>query len=203
MQAYMKSSMPFLGVQKPARTSALRPLLSGYRPSTRATWESDVRAVWDGAEFREERYAAIALSAVRAADDWQDVATLALYRHLITTGAWWDLVDEVAVRRVGPILRADRVAVTPVMRAWAGDDDLWLRRTAIICQVTARHDVDHALLHEVVDVNAADRSFFIRKAIGWALRDHARYDVTWVRALLDEMGERLSPLSRREAEKHL
>ena len=203
MQAYMKSSMPFLGVQKPARTNALRPVLSAYRPSSRTEWERDVRAVWDSAEFREQRYAAIALSEVRPARDWQDVNTLTLYRHLISSGAWWDLVDEVATHRVGPILRADREAVTPVMRAWSRDDDLWLRRTSIICQVTGRDDVDQALLREVIELNAGDQDFFIRKAIGWALRDHARHDPDWVRALLDDLRDRLSPLSRREAAKHL
>jgi 3-methyladenine DNA glycosylase AlkD len=203
MQAYMKSAMPLLGVQKPARTAALRPLLAAYRPVSRAVWERDVRQVWDGAEFREQRYAAIALSGVRAADAWQDVETLALYRHLITTGAWWDLVDEVAIQRVGRVLRADRAGVTPVIRAWAVDEDRWLRRAAIICQVTARGDVDQSLLRTTIEVNADDRDFFIRKAIGWALREHARHDAAWVRRLLDDMGERLSPLTRREAAKHL
>jgi 3-methyladenine DNA glycosylase AlkD len=203
MQAYMRSSMPFLGVQKPARTAALQPVLSAYRPQSRPGWERDVRAVWDTAEFREQRYAAIALSGVRPARDWQDVDTLVLYQHLISSGSWWDLVDEVATRRVGPILRADREAVAPVVRTWASDDDRWLRRTAIICQVAGRGDVDQELLRQVIELNTGDRDFFIRKAIGWALRDHARHNPDWVRALLDELGDRLAPLSRREAAKHL
>ncbi len=69
--------------------------------------------------------------------------------------------------------------------------------------MTGRDDVDQALLREVIELNAGDQDFFIRKAIGWALRDHARHDPDWVRALLDDLRDRLSPLSRREAAKHL
>ncbi len=58
-----------------------------------------------------------------------------LFRHLVVTGAWWDLVDEVATHLVGPALIAHRPELTAVLRDWARDDDLWVRRTSVICQV--------------------------------------------------------------------
>ena len=202
-QAYMKSSMPYHGVTAPRLKQVLRPILAAYRPADRHEWEADVRVLWDEATHREERYAATALARHRTARPWQDPAVLDLYRHLVVTGAWWDHVDEIASHLVGGVLGGHRDDVTPVMRAWAVDDDLWVRRTAVLCQVNHRADTDADLLRDVVESNVDDRSFWLRKAIGWALREHAKTDPDWVRAEVDRLGDRLSGLSRREALRHL
>jgi 3-methyladenine DNA glycosylase AlkD len=202
-QAYMKSAMPCHGVPSPRLRQALRPILAAYAPDSRDAWEATVRELWDGATHREERYAATALARHRAARPWQDVDTLPLYRHLVVTGAWWDHVDEVAAHLVGGVLAEHRDAVAPVMRAWARDDDLWVRRTAVLCQLRHRQDTDTDLLREVVACNVDDRSFWLRKAIGWALREYSRTDPGWVRAEVDRLGDRLSGLSRREAMRRL
>jgi 3-methyladenine DNA glycosylase AlkD len=204
-QAYMKSAMPFRGIGSPALKALLRPVLAdpAYRITDRQEWEATVRELWDGATHREERYAAIALTDHRAYRAWQDPHALPLYEHLVTTGAWWDLVDPVASERVGPILLRDPERVAPVVRGWASSDDLWLRRAAIISQLKARERTDTSLLRACVEVNLDDPSFWIRKAIGWALRQYARTDPTWVRAEVERWGPRLSGLSRREALRHL
>lgn len=201
-QAYMKSWMPFHGIGKPALTAALRPLLRAWRPDRR-TWEGTVRALWDQATHREEWYAALALARHRPVREWLDSHSLPLWRHLVVTGAWWDVVDEVAAHLVGGALARDRVAATPVVRAWATDEDLWLRRTAVLAQLRHGADTDLDLLSYAVEQNAADPSFWLRKAIGWSLRQHARTDPDWVRAEVDRLDGRLSGLSRREATKHL
>jgi 3-methyladenine DNA glycosylase AlkD len=201
MQAYMKSTMPFRGVQTPDRTRLMRGIVATWTPPDRATWEATIRALWDGAAFREERYAAIDLCAHRSARRWHDAATLPLYEHLIVTGAWWDHVDAVAIHFVGPILRADHGDVAPTIRRWAIDDDRWLRRSAIIVQNGAKRSTDTQLLTEAIECNIADVDFFIRKGIGWALREYAKTDPDWVRTFVT--GHELAPLSRREAMKHL
>jgi 3-methyladenine DNA glycosylase AlkD len=167
-----------------------------------------VRDLWDHATHSEERYAATALTGHRAYRAWQDPDTLPLYRHLVVTGAWWDHVDEVASNRIGPILLSHRDisqtdVVTPLVAQWATDDDQWLRRTAIISQLTFKERTDLGLLRATIEPNLDDTSFWIRKAIGWALRQYARTDPDWVRATVAEYDGRLSGLSRREALKHL
>jgi 3-methyladenine DNA glycosylase AlkD len=204
MQAYMKSAMPYYGVPSPARRVISRAVRTRHPFDDRARWERAIRRLWDEAEHREERYVAIDLTDRRP---WQDAGTIPLYRHLIVTGAWWDFVDEVAIRRVGPILRADPIPVGATLRAWAVEEDLWLRRSAIIAQVGSKSATDTALLTEVIDANLGDhaleRNFFIRKGIGWALREHAKTDPQWVRAFVDARTGRLSALSIKEATKHL
>jgi len=203
MQSYMKSAMPFLGVAKPARTAALRPVLSAHPPRDRATWEATIRTLYDDATYREERYAALAVLVVRPARAWHDLALVPLIEHLVVTGAWWDLVDEVAGHTVAPLHRTHPAAMAPVIRGWAVHQDLWLRRTAVLSQLGSKLETDRVLLADVIDANADSREFFLRKAIGWALRDLAHRDPDWVRAFLESRGDRLSPLSRREAAKHL
>ncbi len=208
-QRYMKSVMPYRGLTSPELRVLLRPLLAdaSLAPASREAWEADVRALWDDAAYREERYAALALTGHRAARAWQDPHSLGVYRHLVETGAWWDYVDVVAADRVGPILLRHRVFVTPMMRAYAVDEHLWVRRTAILAQLKHREETDLDLLCDVIDANLEESrygsEFFIRKAIGWALRQHARVEPEWVRGFVEARGDRLSGLSRREALKHL
>jgi 3-methyladenine DNA glycosylase AlkD len=202
-QAYMKSAMPHRGISRPELKALLRPLLATYAPAGRGEWERDVRDLWDGAGFREERYAAITLARHRKARGWQDVDTLDLYRHLVVTGAWWDLVDEIAAHLVGGVLSTHRAEATPVLRSWATDDDLWLRRTAVLAQLRHRADTDVDLLRFAIESNVDDPSFWLRKAIGWALRSYAATDPDRVRAEVIRLDGRLSGLSRREALKHL
>lgn len=89
------------------------------------------------------------------------------------------------------------------MRAWAVEDDLWLRRAALLCQLTHKEDTDRELLRYVIQANVDDTSFWLRKAIGWALRQFARTDPDWVREEVARLEPRISGLSRREALKHV
>lgn len=202
-QRYMKSAIPYHGLTTPELRTLLRPHLKEFRPLDRADWERTVRHFWDDATHREERYAAIALARHRTARQWQDVDTLELHRHLVVTGAWWDVVDVIAQHLVGAVLAADRPAATPVLRTWAVDHDLWLRRTSVTCQLAHGSDTDLDLLTFAIERNLDDPSFWLRKAIGWALRQYARVDPEWVRAYVASLGDRLSGLSRREATRHL
>ena len=200
MQAYMKSTMPYLGVPVPGVRRIVRAAAKLRPPATTDQLAATAAALWREASYREERYAATALLDVPAARRLRTTALLPLYCEMITTGAWWDHVDEVA-HRIGELLVAHPSEVRPVVRAWARDPDRWLRRASVICQVGLRSATDTELLSDAIVANLGDRDFFLRKAVGWALRDYARTEPDWVRAFV--AGHELSPLSRREALKHL
>ncbi len=205
----MKSAMPYRGVTSPQLRRLLRPILNdpAHQLATREQWEHTVRALWDEASHREERYAATALSRHRYYRSHQDSDTIPLYRHMIVTGAWWDHVDEIAAHLVGGILLAYPSSEQPRMRDWAHADDLWLRRTAILSQLRFATQTSRPLLEATIEANLLGSpfgsEFFIRKAIGWALRQYARTDPAWVAGYVTQLGDRLAPLSRREATKHL
>ncbi|MBA3782239.1 MAG: DNA alkylation repair protein [Nocardioides sp.] len=206
-QAYMKSAMPCRGLTAPELRALLRPILAGHRIPDPSTWEDTTRALWDGATHREEWYAALALLRHRYYRGWHGPELLDLYVHLVRTGRWWDVVDEIASHLVGDVLAVHRAQVTPVIRAWAVDDDLWVRRTSVIAQLGHKEATDTHLLEEVLSDNLEGSphgsEFFIRKAVGWALREYARTDPAWVLDFVDTHADRLSGLSRREALKHL
>ncbi len=208
-QRYMKSAMPYHGITSTELTRLLRPLLTDerWRLPSRDTWEDTARSLWDNATHREQRYAVQALLRHRTYRAWQDPALLPLLRHCISTGAWWDHVDDLAAHHVGDLLLHHREEITPVLRTWMAGDDLWLRRAAIISQLGHKAQTDTDLLSDAIDANqegtAYGTTFWIRKAIGWALRQHARTDPDWVRAFVESRGPRLSGLTRREARKHI
>src|SRR5436309_10243960 len=136
MQAYMKSAMPYHGVQTAAQRRVFRAAFADHPVGSFDPWRATILALWREAGHREERYAATALAGDRRYRAHRtSVAALPLYRELIVTGAWWDLVDPVATGPLGELLAAHRAAVTPALLAWSRAPDRWLRRAAIISQV--------------------------------------------------------------------
>ncbi len=199
MQAYMKSAMPFRGVAKPARERLLRELVGDHPVPDAPALLAAVRDLWDHAAYREERYLALALAWRHRG--WAEASWVTdLFQGWIVDGAWWDFTDEIATRHAGPLVRAH--GMQPLMRAWSVHPDRWLRRTSVICQLGAKADTDLGLLTDAIEANIDDPDFFLRKGIGWALRQHARIDPGWVLGFVDAHPG-LSPLSRREALKHL
>ncbi|WP_426560376.1 DNA alkylation repair protein [Angustibacter sp. McL0619] len=199
MQRYMKSAMPYLGVRMPAVRAVVRDLTKAEPPALQVIHDA-AATLWREAGHREERYAATALTGLPAAR--AELSLLPLHTEMIVTGAWWDHVDGVS-GRIGDTLAVHPTAVRPLVISWTTDADLWLRRTSIICQLGAKGSTDLELLSSAIDANLDDREFFIRKAIGWALRQYARTDPDWVWRFVTDRAERISPLSRREALKHL
>ncbi|MEW5740171.1 MAG: DNA alkylation repair protein [Myxococcota bacterium] len=203
MQAYMKSAMPFHGVPM-ARTRALaRELVKDARPADAQQLWAAVRALWHGAKFREERYAALELLSRPWARKLESPDALPLYEELISTGAWWDLVDELAAHRVGSLLAQWPDEVKSVLRRWSRGGDLWLRRAAIIAQLRHREATDVDLLFEVIEPAVGEKEFFLKKAIGWALRELARWKPRDVERWLSEHEGRAAGLTVREARRGL
>jgi 3-methyladenine DNA glycosylase AlkD len=203
MQAYMKSAMPYLGVSAVPLRRACKMLFKDLAWPDSAAWQADVLALWRGATHREERYAAIELSGVRAARAFQRMDALTMYEELIVTGAWWDYVDQLAGHRLWAILQNDRPAMRKTMLAWSHDRDMWKRRSSILCQLRAKRETDLDLLYACIEPSLDSKEFFLRKAIGWALRQYAWTDPVEVRRYVAANEERLSGLSRREALKNI
>jgi 3-methyladenine DNA glycosylase AlkD len=203
-QAYMKSEMPFLGVSAVPLRQVCRRVFADHPIPSAAGWRRETLSVWRKARFREERYAAIELTGARAYRGYQDLAALPMYEEMITSGAWWDYVDALAIHRVGEFLLRDFPSkMKAEMRRWSRDADMWKRRTSILCQITFKADIDLALLYDCIRPSLDSREFFLRKAIGWALRQHGWTDPAEVRRYVREHQDELSGLSRREALKNV
>src|SRR5262245_7605408 len=126
-----------------------------------------------------------------------------MYEEMIVSGAWWDFVDALAKHRLGLLLRRYPGPMRRRMLAWSRSPDLWKRRSAILCQLDFRGETDLELLYACIEPSLSSREFFLRKAIGWALRQHAWTDPAEVRRYVRAHRAELSPLSRREALKNV
>lgn len=195
-QAYMKSEMPSWGIRVPEVRSIVKTAAREFPVSSPEELRRAVLQLWREAEAREERYAAIDLTGLRIVKE--DLDMLPVYEEIIRTGAWWDLVDGVS-HRLCALLLAHRTTVAPLLLQWAEDEDMWIRRAAITAQLGAKSMTDPGLLSSVIEPNLADKEFFIRKAIGWALREYSKTDPEWVRSFAADNASALSPLSTREA----
>ena len=200
MQAYMKTDMPLYGVQKPGRVQILRRLKKDFPPSTRAEYEDLVVALWE-LPHREEKYLAQGVAVTFEAFIVPE--SLPLYRRLITEGAWWDFVDDAATHLVRELVIRYPGEAWPVVDSWIDDEDLWLRRAAILCQVGARDRTGEERLFRFCAERAHEKEFFIRKAIGWALREYSKFDPGAVARFVTAHRDDLSGLSYREATRHL
>ena len=199
MRKYMRNQFDFLGIPNPARTKIDRDVLAGMPPPDGDELATVVLACWARPE-REFQYFALGYlhRHVRRADS----DLLPVLEQLITTKSWWDTVDDLAKHAVGHLVRADP-ALLPVMDSWITSEDIWLARTALLHQLASKDLTDSDRLFRYCRLRAADREFFIRKAIGWALREYSKTDEAAVRAFVAEMGDELSGLSRTEALKWL
>jgi len=203
MQAYMKSAMPYYGVSSPRMRLVCRSVFAGVDFPTADAWRRAVLSIWRRASHREERYAAIALTDIKRFAPFRTMDALPMYEEMIVAGAWWDYVDALAIHRVGEyLLRAHPREMKRAMLAWSTDDDIWRRRTSIICQVGFKKDTDLDLLERCIAPSLGRKEFWLRKAIGWALRQYAWIDPAWTRRYVKAHESELSGLSKREALKN-
>ena len=184
MQAYMKTTV----VEHPV--------------TTKEDWLAVAFHLWRKAQRREEWFAAIEWTGIRPARVWQQTEVLPLYEEMITSSAWWDTVDTIAARRVGTLLKNDLKKMKPILRRWAQGDDLWKRRSAILSQLTFKQDTDLDFFFATMTPSLERKEFWLRKAIGWALRTAASAHEKEVLAFVREHRDVLSGLSKREALKH-
>lgn len=195
MSAYMRNLFPFLGIASPERAALQREALAGLPKPAAAELESAALALWELPE-REYQYAACEI--LRRKAGRLDATFLAVARELIETKSWWDTVDTLASNVVGPIVRRFP-ELKGQMDEWAADPNFWIARTAILHQLKFKNATDSERLFSYCELRAPDREFFIRKAIGWALREYSKTDAEAVRSFVAASEAGLSGLSKREA----
>jgi 3-methyladenine DNA glycosylase AlkD len=190
----MRDMFPFLGIPTGERRALQRAVLAGLPRTTEADLVDLSKTLYDRPE-REYQYVAVdhLVRHVKVCGP----GFLATARELITTKSWWDTVDGLAAKVVGPLVLA-YPGLAEEMDRWIEDDDIWVARSAILHQLTFKGATDAARLFRYCGRRSADREFFIRKAIGWALREYSKTDPVAVPAFIAENDTRLSGLSKRE-----
>jgi 3-methyladenine DNA glycosylase AlkD len=198
---YLKSELEFFGVTVPELRRVVKGAVRGYPGLEAAGMVAWAVALWR-APVHERRMAAaeiLTLAAPRL-----DAADLATVQRLLRQSGTWALVDGLAVNVAGEIALRDPRS-WPVVDGWAADADFWLRRSALLALLrgirTGRPDLPRFTRYAQPLLD--EREFFIRKAIGWVLREISRRDPDWVARWTQDHLAEMSGVTFREAVRRL
>ena len=197
MSKYMQDKFRFLGVRGASRTEIYKKYFPEVRKSKAIDWDF-IENCWNKEE-REFQYVVVYyLKAMQKFLKREDISRL---KYLIVTKSWWDTVDLLAKVVGSLVIRIE--GYDQIMLEWSKDSNIWLKRVAILYQLSLKEKVDKQSLERILVNNLGDSEFFINKAIGWALRDYSKYNQEWVREFIKQNKDNMANLSIREASKYI
>ena len=198
MEKYMRDKFSFLGIRGPKRTE----LFKKYFPTARKTKEIDwnfIETCWNKEE-REFQYAVVYY--LKAMQKFLKKGDISKLKYLVVTKSWWDTVDLLS-KIIGDVVNRNKELKTLMLEWSKKENNIWLRRVAILHQLSFKENVDKLLLETILEDNLSNGEFFINKAIGWALRDYSKVNPEWVRKFIEKNRNEMANLSLREASKYL
>ena len=197
MEKYMQDKFRFLGIRGAARTEIYKKYFPDARKTKTIDWDF-VESCWNKEE-REFQYAVVYyLKTMQRFLKREDISRL---KYLVVTKSWWDTVDLLAKVVGSLVIRIE--GYDQVMLEWSKDSNIWLRRVAILYQLSFKEKVNETIFETILVNNLGDSEFFINKAIGWALRDYSKFNPEWVREFIKKNKANMANLSIREASKYL
>ena len=197
MSKYMQDKFRFLGVRGATRTEIYKKYFPDARKTKTIDWDF-VESCWNKEE-REFQYVVVYyLKAMQKFLKREDISRL---KYLIVIKSWWDTVDLLAKVVGSLVIRIE--GYDQIMLEWSKDSNIWLKRVAILYQLSLKEKVDKQVLERILVNNLGDSEFFINKAIGWALRDYSKFNSEWVREFIEKNKNGIANLSLREASKYI
>ncbi len=195
MQAYMKTTQPFYGVQSKLRKQIFREAIKKYPITSREEWEKVILELWNGTH-REEMYQA--LEVAERHKKYHDETAWFLFEELLRSATNWDTVDWLSSNLIGMLVLKYRHFEKEVWD-WSDDENFWVRRASLLVHLKHKEKTNIKLLSQTILKLAHEREFFIRKAIGWVLRQYSYTDPDWIIQFVNKYEDKLSGLSKREA----
>jgi 3-methyladenine DNA glycosylase AlkD len=197
-KAYMRNQFEFFGVSSPERKLALKLFVKQFGLLPKTQIHELVKTLWKQPQ-RELHYCALELAYLYKKEF--DENDLAFFETLIVSNSWWDSVDYIAPKLCAAYFLKHPKELAEVTKRWNKSENIWLIRSSIIVQLLHKTKTNEAVLFENITRQTKHPDFFVRKAIGWALRQYARTNAKAVLAFVAET--EMSALSRKEAMKYL
>lgn len=197
-KAYLLNQFEFYGIPMAERRKMCKDFIKANPLSSISEVEKIIKEAWKLPE-REWQYFAIELLE-HYKKQWK-TSTIKIIEYCVTHKSWWDTVDAIADAWAGEYFKLFPQQIISVTGKWNQSDNMWLQRSSLLFQKKYKQNTDTRLLAKYIQHLTSSNEFFIRKAIGWILREYAKTDPLWVKKFVD--ANVLSPLSRREALKHL
>lgn len=197
MAKYMKNKFEFFGISSPERKSIDKAYISEYGLPDVDELPKIIKAAYAKPQRELHYFAMVITGKLRKKLPENFIETA---KFMIVTNSWWDTVDFIAAWIVGELVKA-YPSLGNVMDEWIKDENMWLQRTAILHQLKYKDQTDKNRLFRYCRKHATQKEFFIRKAIGWALRQYSKYNPEKVKQFVEETP--LTPFSKKEALKWL
>lgn len=198
MKAYLKDQFEMLGIKTPKRKELYKIFFKEHgKPEAKDLPEALIN-LWEE-PFREYQYFAMRLAEKYFKNPMENM--IGVYEEMVLSKSWWDTVDLIAAKMMGNYFRYYPEKIREYVDKWQASGNMWLRRCAILFQLKYKKETDVSLLFEIIKLNADSSEFFIRKAIGWSLREYSKTDPDAVVNFVKN--NELKPLSEREALKWL
>ncbi len=198
MAKYMRGKYSYFGIKKPLRAELEKDFLKKAHNPDKSAPEKLIRTLW---ALPQREFQMTAIELIRKYEKYAPLEYLALYEDLITDKSWWDTVDMLAANAVGGLLKRHPTQIHPSTERWMSSGNMWLQRTALLFQLKYKQNTDFDLLCRLIQQLASSEEFFIRKAIGWSLREYSKREPKAVKEFLAT--QKLANLSIREASKYL
>lgn len=197
--AYLRGKFPFFGIKKPQVQAIVKDLLKKHPISSSQELYLVLESLWD--RKQREFHASALLVTKKNVRLWEP-HYLSLFEKMIRIHSWWDTVDEIAAHLVGNLL-IKYPHLQKRMDDWIQDPFLWIRRSALLHQLAWKDQTNPTRLFKYCENLISEKEFFIRKAIGWVLRQYSKTCPSAVQTFVDDHRSSLSPLSLKEATKYL
>ncbi|HZH85731.1 MAG TPA: DNA alkylation repair protein [Brumimicrobium sp.] len=192
--AYLKNKFSFFGLKTPFRRDLQGPFLRKENLPEKKKAFKMIKELWDAPQ-RELHYFGQEFF-FKYAKQFKEKDILFL-EYMITHNSWWDTIDFIATKPLAEYFKQFPEARRKVVDRWLTSDNIWLQRSAILFQLKYKAETDLELLTDIILKLSVSKEFFIKKAIGWILREYSRTDEKWVLDFVEN--NELQPLSKREA----
>ncbi len=193
-KAYMRNQYEFFGLRAKQQRELWKSFLRIHGMPEIKELPELIKNLWDEPE-REFQHFGMGL--LEKYSKKVDVEFIEVYEYMIVNKSWWDTVDMIASHLVGTHFKRFPGLIPTYTEKWMASGNFWLQRTALLFQLKYKKETDIELMFDLINRLAREKEFFIRKAIGWVLREYSKTDPQAVIHFVD--GNKLSNLSRTEA----
>jgi 3-methyladenine DNA glycosylase AlkD len=198
MKAYMLNKFEFFGIKTPIRDEIVKSYLKSHSLKQFSDLDQVVKELW---EMRERELQYFAIDIFLSHKKLWSQSSIKLIEHCIVNKSWWDTVDGISSDWLGVYFNLFSEQTFLITSIWNKSSNIWLQRSSILFQKSYKKNTDTALLSSYILHLKDSKEFFIRKAIGWALREYSKTNQEWVVTFVEN--NKLSPLSEKEALKRI
>lgn len=194
MKKYMKNLFEFHGIKSPERRVLCREFIKSNGLPEKKELKTVIDELWNLPQREYQYFAMELLEKFKKQFEPNDIYLL---EKLVLNKSWWDTVDFIAAHLIGSYFQRFPKNVKKITEKWISSNNMWLQRSAILFQLKYKNNTDVDLLFSYLKRCSHSNEFFIRKVIGWVLREYSKTDPKAVVTFVEN--HQLKPLSKREA----